>query len=148
MASLSTGPLEIEQQVRAAGLEAGQIDRHVEIAELAEALDDRLAPPVLPEPRQILERDLEPGQPVVMAHPELAKAQRADEFLGPVHLAELLGGDPVAVLKARGETRERRLVPRGQTERLGQLADLGLAEPGVDERGPHVALPRRLHPRP
>src|SRR6185436_4107211 len=92
--------LSLQQKVGAAGLKAGEVDGHVDVAKLAQARHDCLVAPLLPETRHVLERDLQARQPVVVAHAELAEAERADEGLGLVHLAELLGGDLVAVLKA------------------------------------------------
>ena len=52
----------------------------------------------------------------MVAHAELAEAERAHDLLRRVDLAQLLGGDRVAVLEARRQARERRLVPRRQLE--------------------------------
>src|SRR6266508_2015330 len=79
-ASLSTRtPLEGEQQVRAAGLKAAEVHRDVEVAELAEAGHDRLVAAVLPQARDLVERDLQPRQAVVVTDAELAEAERAHE---------------------------------------------------------------------
>src|SRR5687768_7857459 len=130
IASLSIGgrPLEPEEQIRAARLEARQVDRDVEVPELAEARDDRLPSTVFPEAPDLVEGELEAGQPVVVADAELPEAERADEFFGGVHTAQLVGRDPIAVLEPRRETRERRLVPGRQRERARELPDLRLAE--------------------
>src|SRR5205823_11380063 len=144
--SLSIGAApETEEEIGAAGLEAGEVDGHVEIAELAEAGHDRLVAAVLPEARDLLDGDLEPRQPLVVAHAELAEAEGADELLGGVDLAELLGRDPVAVLEARRQAGERRLVPRRQAERAREIADLALGEAGVDQGRAHLVLGGRLH---
>src|SRR2546430_7885868 len=76
-ASLSTVRFRrsLQQEIRAARLEAGEIERHVDVAELAQALHDRLAQVALPEPRHLGLVDLEPGQAIVVTYPELAKAE-------------------------------------------------------------------------
>src|SRR5207245_11783705 len=79
----------LQQQIRAARLEPSEVERHVDVAELAQALHDGLAQAVLPELRHLGLVDLDPGQAIVVTHPELAKAERADEGLGRIHLAEL-----------------------------------------------------------
>src|SRR5262245_46348060 len=139
MASLSTALTpEVQEEIRAAGLESGEVDGHVDVPELTEPGEDRLAVAVLPQPGQLVERDLEPREPVVMADAELPEPERSHVFLGGVDPAELLGGDLVAVLEARGQARERRLVPCGQAECSRELADLGLAETGVDQPCGHA----------
>src|SRR5712692_4501825 len=144
--SLSIGPaLEAQQKVGAAGLEAGEVDGHVEVAELAKAGHDRLVAAVLPQARDLLDGDLEPRQPLVVTHAELAEAERADELLGRVDLAQLVRRDPIAVLEARREAGERGLVPRRQPELAGEVTDLALREPGVDQRRPHTVLDGRFH---
>src|SRR5205814_4251490 len=116
MASLSIGgrPLEAEEQVRAAGLKAGEIHGDVEVPELAEARDDRLPPPLLPQAPHLVERDLQTGQTIVVAHAELPEAERPHVLLGGIDPAQVLGGDPIAVLEPRRQTGERRLVPGRQ----------------------------------
>src|SRR6185295_374295 len=99
-------PDPLQHLVGAAAAEALQVERHVEIAELAEAPDDRPVPILFPEARHLLRDQLEAGQPVVMAHPELAEAQAPHEGLGVVDAPELLGGDRIAVLEARRQARE------------------------------------------
>ena len=104
--------------------------------------------PILPEPRHLVVRDLQPREPLVVTHAELPKAERAHEGLGGVDAPQLLRRDGVAVLEARGQAGERGLVPRRQSERARELADLLLGEPGVDHRRAHAALLRGLHARP
>src|SRR5205809_1076305 len=98
-ATIASPPL--QEQVRRAGLEAREVDGDVDVAQLAEASDDRLVPPVLPQPRHLVAADLQSRQPVVVAHAELAEAERPHEGLGGVDLAQLLRGDAVAVLESR-----------------------------------------------
>jgi hypothetical protein len=83
----------------------------------------------------------------VVADPELAEAERADERLGGVDLTELFRRDPIAVLKPRGQARERGLVPRGQAELARERPDLFLPQLGLDQRRAHAALLRRFHAR-
>src|SRR5262245_10700663 len=148
-ASLSTVRfrLQIQEEIGAARLKAGEVDRDIEVPELAQALDDGLAPIALPEPRHLGLVDLEPGQPIVVAHAELAEAERAHERLGGVHLTQLLGRDPIAVLEARGQARERGLVPRGQAELVRERADLVLPQLGLDQGCTDAPLARGLHAR-
>src|SRR2546423_1070681 len=108
-------PLQAEEQIRAARLKPGEIDGDVQVPELAEARDDGFPPPVLPQTRHLLERDLETGEAIVVADAELAEAERADVLFRGVDLTQLVRGDPVPVLKARRQTRERGLVPGRQT---------------------------------
>src|SRR5437773_2649010 len=137
-----------QQEIGRAGLEAREVDSDVDVAQLAEAGDDRLVPPVLPEPRHLVAADLQSRQPVVVAHAELAEAERPHEGLGGVDLAQLLRGDAVAVLESRRQARERGLVPGRQPERAREIADLLLGQAGLDHRGADAALPGRLHARP
>src|SRR5262245_12843560 len=148
-ASLSTVRfrLQIQEEIGAARLKAGEVDRDIEVAELAQALDDGLAPIALPQSRYLGLIELEPGQPIVVAHAELAEAERAHERLGGVHLAQLLGRDPIAVLEARGQARERGLVPRGQAELARERADLVLPQLGLDQGRADAPLARGLHAR-
>src|SRR4029450_12244464 len=97
--------------VETARPEAAKVERHVDEAKLAEPLDDRLRSPVLPEARHLLAGDLQAGDFPVVADAELPEAERADGGLGPVDLAELLGGDGRAVREARGQAGHGRLVP-------------------------------------
>src|SRR5262249_32774463 len=142
------GLLEAEHQVRAARLEPGQVDRDVEVPELTEPPNDRLVTPALPQPRDLVQRNLETRQAIVMADAELAEAERAQEFLGGVDLPELLRSNAVAVLETRRETGERRLVPRRQREPPRELANLRLRQLGLDQRSANPALPSRLHAGP
>src|SRR5207247_8450660 len=146
--SLSIAPPPLQEQVRRAGLETREVDGDVDVAQLAEASDDRLVPPVLPQPRHLVAADLQSRQPVVVAHAELAEAERPHEGLGGVDLAQLLRGDAVAVLESRRQARERGLVPGRQPERAREIADLLLGQAGLDHRGADAALPGRLHARP
>src|SRR2546428_8298750 len=84
-ASLSTARSRrpLEQKIRAPGLKPREVDGDVDVAELAETLHDGLAPPVLPEPPDLVVRDLDPGQAVVFAHAALAEPQRAHELIPP-----------------------------------------------------------------
>src|SRR5213594_3495781 len=146
--SLSIAPPPLQEQVRRAGLETREVDGDVDVAQLAEASDDRLVPPVLPQPCHLVAADLQSRQPVVVAHAELAEAERPHEGLGGVDLAQLLRGDAIAVLEARRQARERGLVPGRQPERAREIADLLLGQAGLDHRGADAALPGRLHARP
>src|SRR5262245_50819566 len=110
------GPAKLEHDVGAPRLEPRQVHRNVGIAELTETPHDRLVTPVFPQPRNFVEWDLETRQAVVVADAELPEAERANELLGCVDPAPLLGSDGIAVLEAGGETGERRLVPRRQPE--------------------------------
>src|SRR5262249_12510113 len=101
--------------VRAPAPEPLQIDRDVEIAQLAKAGDDGLAPSLLQETRDLCGRQLDPRQAIVVAHAELTEAQVPHERLGGVDLSELLGGDVIAVLKARRQAGEGWLVPRRES---------------------------------
>src|SRR5712691_2974821 len=92
-----------EEKVCAARLESREVDGHVNVAQLAELAHDRRVPAVFPEPRHLVGRDLEPRQPLVVTDAELPEAERADDLLGRVHLAQLRRGDLVAVLEARRE---------------------------------------------
>src|SRR2546422_9818662 len=103
--SLSIAPPPLQEQVRRAGLEAGEVDGDVDVAQLAEAGDDHLVPPVLPQPRHLIAADLQSRQPVVVTHAELAEAEGPHEGLGGVDLAQLLRGDAIAVLESRGQAR-------------------------------------------
>src|SRR5438874_879475 len=148
-AALSIGPpLEAQEEIRAARLEAAEIHGDVDVAQLTEARQDRLVTPVLPEPRHVLQRDLQPRQAIVVAHAELTEAERADELLGGVDAAQLVGGDRIAVLEARRQARARGLVPGGQPQLVREIADLLLGQARLDQRGAHAALRCRLHPRP
>src|SRR5207237_6886303 len=113
-----------------AGLKAGEIDGDVDVAQLAQARDDVVVAPILPEPRHLVVRDLQPREPLVVTNAELPKAERAHEGLGGVDAPQLLRRDGVAVLEARGQAGERGLIPRRQSERARELADLLLGEPG------------------
>src|SRR5262245_14177545 len=103
--------------------------------------------PVFPEPPELVAGDLEPGYTLVVPDTELTEAERAHKFLGRVDLAELLGGDPIAVLEAGGQAGERGLVPRGQPELSRERANLSLPQLGLDQRRSDAALLRRLHAR-
>src|SRR5258705_3986913 len=118
IASLSTARSlgALEQKVRAPRLEAGEVERDVDVTQLAQALHDGLVTPVLPEPGELVVGDLEPGHAVVVPDAELAEAERAHERLGRVDLTELLGGDPVALLATRGQAGQPRPVPPGQSQ--------------------------------
>src|SRR6266571_9172042 len=147
--SRSTGlPSRARDEVRAARLKAREVEGDIDVADLAEPFHDRLVTTLLPEERHLLTRDLEARQPVVVAHPELAESEGADELLGRVHLPELLRGDRVAVLEARREARERGFVPGRQPERLRQLADLRLPELRLDHRRADAHLACGPHSRP
>src|SRR5919204_673210 len=76
----------LQDEIRAAGLEAGEIDRDVEVTELAKAPHDCFVTSVLPQARQVVVRDLEPRQPVVMPDAKLPEAERAHELLGGIDL--------------------------------------------------------------
>src|SRR2546425_3026238 len=91
---------ERQQEVRASRLETAEIDRHVEIADLPERGENSRVPVPLPQLRDVLERDLETSEAVVMADAELTEAEGAQKCLGRVHLVELLGRDAIAVLEA------------------------------------------------
>src|SRR2546422_9600010 len=121
-------------QVGAPRLESREVHRHVDVADRTEALHDRRVAPLLPHPGHLLARDLQAREAVVVTDAELAKAERAHELFGGVHLAQLLGRDPVAVLKAGGETRKRGFVPRRETQLAAHRADLFLPELGLDQR--------------
>src|SRR6266404_4829597 len=84
--SLSIGA-QPQQEIRRAGLEAGEVDGDVDVAELAEARHDALVAIVLPEPRHLVAPDLQSRQPVVVAHAELPEAERFEKRLGGVDLA-------------------------------------------------------------
>src|SRR5947208_1782245 len=148
-ASLSTVRFRrsLQQEIRAARLEAGEIERHVDVAELAQALHDRLAQVALPEPRHLGLVDLEPGQAIVVTYPELAKAERANERLRGVHLAQFLRRDAVAVLEPGRQAGERGLVPRGQAELARESPDLVLPQLGFDQGRAHAPVLRGLHAR-
>ncbi len=103
---------------------------------------------LLPHPGHLLARDLQAREAVVVTDAELAETERAHELFGGVHLAQLLGRDPVAVLKAGGETRKRGFVPRRETQLAAHRADLFLPELGLDQRRADAVLLRGLHPRP
>src|SRR6266508_3218469 len=97
-------------------------------------------PVVFPEPRYFVMAELQPGESLVMPYPELAETETLEERLGCIDLAQLLGGDAIAVLKSRRETRERRLVPGRQPQCLRQCPDLFLPQLGLDQRRPHPTL--------
>src|SRR5687767_4516426 len=141
-------PGQLQQQVGGAGLEAGEVDGDVDVAELAEARHDPGVAVLVPEAGELVVGQLDTGQTVVMTDAELAKAELLHECLGGIDLAELVGGDAIAVLEARRQTCKGRLVPRRQPEGARELADLRLGEARVDHGRPHAALPRRLHAGP
>src|SRR5262249_21765211 len=94
------GPPELEQDVGAPRLEARQVHRDVDVTELTESPHDRLVAPVLPEPRDLVERNLEPRQPVVVAEAELADTEGWTQLVGGNCPSQLPRGDRVAVLEA------------------------------------------------
>jgi hypothetical protein len=80
--------------------------------------------------------ELQSGESIVMPYPELAESEALEERLGRIDLAQLLGGDVIAVLKSRRQTRERGLVPGRQPQRLRRAGSLPL-QLNLDQRRPH-----------
>ena len=68
------------------------------------------------------------------AHPQLVKSQVQKQLLGLVHHAQLLRGDLLAVHKAGGQAGEGLLVPGGQPQLVGVVADLLLGQSHVAQR--------------
>jgi len=66
IALLSLRSAGFQQQVRGAGLEAGEIHRHVDVAELAEPRDDPGVAVILPETGELLVGELETCEAIVM----------------------------------------------------------------------------------
>src|SRR3989442_14714228 len=94
IASLSTARSRrpLEQKVCASGLKPGEVDGDVDVAEIAEPLHEGFAPPVRPEPSDLVVRDLDPGQAVVVAHPALAGAEPAHPGFPGCPLGEVVAG--------------------------------------------------------
>ena len=110
-------PIHLQDLVGAAAAEALEIHGHVEIAELAEARHDRLAAPVLPEPRRS-PRAAARSAPAGRGGGRGTGGSRGSctNASAASICRSFSGGDPVAVLKARGQAREGRLVPGRQPE--------------------------------
>ena len=83
----------------------------------------------------------------MVTYPELAKAERANERLRGVHLAQFLRRDAVAVLEPGRQAGERGLVPRGQAELARESPDLVLPQLGFDQGRAHAPVLRGLHAR-
>lgn len=77
----------------------------------------------------------------VDADAHLMKAQIQQQLLCPVDHCELLLADRLAVGEAGGETGERLLVPRRQTQPVGELTDLGITQLHVPQRIFYAQLP-------
>src|SRR5207237_6379174 len=140
--------LKRQRQVGAAALEPRQVHRDVDVAELSEPSQDLRVTVLLPEARDVLDGKLEAGQPVVVPDAELPEPEPPHERLRRVDPAELLGGDRIAVLEARRQAGEGRLVPGRQPKLPGERADLLFPELRLDQGRPHPPLPGRLHAGP
>ena len=98
--------------------------------------------------RQLVERDLDPGQvALVVADPQQPEPLAAEPLLGLVDHPDPLGRDLLAVGDPAGEAGGRRLVPGGQAPGLGQGADVGLAQAAFLQRVPHAVLAGGPHAR-
>src|SRR5262245_48285794 len=85
MASLSMGnPPELQSEVGAARLEAREIHGDVGVSELAELGDDPMVDVPLPQLPDLVGRDLQSRETIVMADPKLPEPERTQEFLGGV----------------------------------------------------------------
>jgi hypothetical protein len=77
---------------------------------------------------------------VVETDAELAEAERTKSGFGALDESEALGCDLGTVGKARGKAGGGGTVPGGKTGALGELADLGFGERGVEKRSEDLML--------
>jgi hypothetical protein len=129
--------------VHAAAAEAFQVERDVGVADGLEMLGDRLACRRFDQPGQAVERHFDPGDGAVMAHAQLFQAELAQETLALPDLVQHAGVNRRAVGDARRKAGHRRLIPVRHAEAPGGLANLGLRQSRLLQRGAHAALPRR-----
>src|SRR5689334_18951468 len=79
-----------------------------------------------------------------MPHSELLEPKLPQNLFTTIDLAESFNRNGRAVCNARRQARTRRLVPRGQSRELTQLAHFALAHSDFDQRTPHCVLLRSL----
>ena len=96
------------------------------------------------EARQLVGAHLEARDLLVVANAEDLEAQLSQRALGATDLLEALDGDLRAVGKPRRQTRELRLVPRGQAQAVRPRADLVLRQPDVGEGRDDAVFTRGL----
>ena len=84
--------------------------------------------------------DLEADDLSMMAHAELAKAERTQSILALLDCRQGFAGDRAAVFDARGEAGRGGLVPNAKSCRLGERADVLFRQASVEERCRDVVL--------
>ncbi len=89
-----------EHFVHAAASEAGQVKGDILISQLFETGDKAIAKAVLKEMGHFIDRDFDPGDIFVVAHPELAEAIFAQKLLGGLNLLQLFPCNGVAIGEA------------------------------------------------
>src|SRR5207302_4488715 len=124
--------------VEAAGRVALEVERDELVARLLESLDHGFAPSE--ERLHLLQLDLDASDIPVVADPDLGEAERLHRRLRALDQAQRLDGDRSAVRDPRAKAGEGWLVPVGQAQRARRQADLGLAEPGLEQREAHTVL--------
>src|SRR5581483_5751647 len=123
-----------EDLVETPAAEPLKIDRDPGEAEPLQLPHDRVPALGYEQPRDVLERNLDPRQLIMEADAELAEPEAVEEPLRRLDPREAVGGDPRPVRKPRREARTRRPIPRDETELSTRRANLGFRELRLDER--------------
>src|SRR4051794_34187318 len=115
--------------VATATAEALQIDSDVDVAEFFKVADEIGVERFFQEPSKVLCIDFDSRQIGMMSDANIGKAKIAQKIFRLFDLGKGSNGDGSAIGNARGEAGESGFLPIGKLEAVGQLANVGLAQP-------------------
>ena len=124
--------------VETAGTVAVEVEGDIAVAEAVQAGRHRGAEGGVIEASHLGRGGLEAGEVAVVADADLAQTAVAQVGFGGLDHGQGFTSDRGSVGQAGGEAGHGRFVGRGQPQPLGEFADIGLGEAGLEQRTAHA----------